>query len=93
MSNHITIELPKDFEKLSGLNREQIEEKSKLIWVLELYSTGSITLSKASQLSELYVDVFLKEFYSRHLKHISGPETREEANQESDYFTKALESE
>lgn len=90
MSDNITIELPKDFEELSGLTREQIEQKSKLIWLLELYSSGSITLSKASQLSGLVVDDFLKEFYLRHLKHVGGPETIADANQELNQLRESL---
>jgi predicted HTH domain antitoxin len=90
MSDNISIKLPKDLEELSGLNRDQIEKKSQLIWVLELYSSGSISLSKASQLSGLMVDDFLKEFYSRHLKHVGGPETVDEANRELNELNKAL---
>ena len=90
MSDNISIKLPKDLEELSGLNRDQIEKKSQLIWVLELYSSGSISLSKASQLSGLKVDDFLKEFYSRHLKHVGGPDNVDEANCELNELNKAL---
>jgi len=44
-----------------------------LIWVLELYSEGKITLSKAANLVLMKVDKFLSEFQKRHLKHVGGP--------------------
>ncbi len=88
MSEKITIKLPADLLELSGLSSENLEEKSLLIWVLELYSEGKITLSKAANLLNLKVDEFLEEFHKRHLKHIGGPESIEEAKEEFELVQK-----
>jgi len=65
-----------------------LEKKSLLIWVLDIYSEGKITLSKAANLLNMKVDRFLSEFHKRHLKHIGGPESVEEAQKEYDLVQK-----
>lgn len=82
MVEKITINLPADLLELTGLSSENLEEKSLLIWVLELYSGGKITLSKASNLLNMKIDDFLSEFYKRHLKHVGGPKSIKEAQEE-----------
>ncbi len=82
MTEKISIKLPVDLLELTGLSFEILEEKSLLIWVLELYSEGKITLSKAANLVQMKVDKFLAEFQKRHLKHIGGPETVQEAQKD-----------
>lgn len=84
MTEKINIKLPIDVLKLAGLSSEKLEEKSLLIWVLELYSEGKITLSKAALLLNLKVDEFLSEFQKRHLKHIGGPESIQEIQKDFD---------
>lgn len=79
MTQKINIKLPIDLLELTGLTYERLEEKSLLIWVLELYSEGKITLSKAANLLHMKIDKFLEEFRKRHLKHIAGPENVQEA--------------
>ena len=79
MVEKIIIKLPADLMELTGLSSKTIEEKSLLIWVLELYSEGKITLSKAAQFLQRKVDEVLAEFHKRHLKHVGGPESIEEA--------------
>ncbi len=78
MIEKITIKLPADLLELTGLSSENLEEKSLLIWILEIYTEGKITLSKAANLLNMKVDEFLSEFHKRHLKHIGGPESVEE---------------
>ncbi|MBN1799906.1 MAG: UPF0175 family protein [Candidatus Lokiarchaeota archaeon] len=78
MTQKINIKLPHDLLELTGLTSKRLEEKSLLIWILELYSEGKITLSKAANLVNMKVDDFLLEFRKRHLKHMGGPETVEE---------------
>ncbi|MFX1255607.1 MAG: UPF0175 family protein [Promethearchaeota archaeon] len=82
MAEKIIIKLPADLITLSGLSSEDIEEKSLLIWVLELYSEGKITLSKAANFVHMKNDEFLVEFYKRRLKRIGGPETVQGAQED-----------
>lgn len=84
MTEKINIKLPIDILELTGLSSERLEEKSLLIWVLELYSEGKITLSKAAHLSNMKVDQFLSAFHKRHLKHVGGPNTIQEIGQDFD---------
>ena len=84
MTEKINIKLPVDILELTGLSFERLEERSLLIWVLELYSEGKITLSKAANLVQMKVDHFLSEFRKRHLKHVGGPQTLQEAQKEFD---------
>ena len=84
MVEKIIIKLPADLLELTGLSSENLEEKSLLIWVLEIYAEGKVTLSKAANLLNIKVDEFLSEFHRRHLKHIGGPESVKEAQNELD---------
>ena len=79
MVEKITIELPADLLELTGLSSKNLEEKSLLIWILEIYAEGKITLSKAANLLNMKVDEFLLEFYKRHFRHIGGPDSIKEA--------------
>ena len=82
MSEDITVKLPPEVIKLAGLSPELIQAKSLLIWVLELYSEGKITLSKSAELLAIPTDQFLSEFYKRHLKRKGGPESLEDAEED-----------
>lgn len=84
MSEKINIKLPIDLLELTGLSFERLEERSLLIWVLELYSEGKITLSKAANLVQMKVDKFQLEFQKRHLKHVGGPNTVQEVQKDFD---------
>jgi predicted HTH domain antitoxin len=84
MVEKITIKLPADLLELTGLSSKNLEEKSLLIWVLEIYTEGKISLSKAANLLNMKVDEFLSEFHKRHLRHIGGPESVKEAQNEYD---------
>ena len=84
MVEKIIIKLPADLLELTDLSSETLEEKSLLIWVLEIYAEGKITLSKAANLLNMKVDEFLSEFHKRHLRHIGGPESVKEAQKELD---------
>ena len=88
MVEKITIKLPADLLELTGLSSKNLEEKSLLIWILDIYAEGKITLSKAANLLNMKVDKFLSEFHKRHLKHIGGPESIEEAQKEYDLVQK-----
>jgi len=88
MVEKITIKLPADLLELTGLSSERLEEKSLLIWILELYSEGKITLSKAANLLNTKIDEFLSEFHKRHFKRIGGPESVEDAQMEFDVIQK-----
>jgi len=88
MVEKITIKLPADLLELTGLSSKNLEEKILLIWVLDIYTEGKITLSKAANLLNMKVDKFLSEFHKRHFKHIGGPETVEEAQKEYDLVQK-----
>jgi len=90
MIEKITIKLPADLLELTGLSSENLEEKSLLIWILEIYTEGKITLSKAANLLNMKVDEFLSEFHKRHLKHIGGPESVKEAQKEFDVAQKLI---
>ena len=82
MSEEITVKLPPEVNKLAGLSPERLQAKSLLIWVLELYSEGKITLSKSAELLAIPTDEFLSEFYKRHLKRKGGPESLEDAEED-----------
>lgn len=82
MSEEITVKLPPEVIKLAGLSPELLQAKILLIWVLELYSEGKITLSKAAELLAIPMDEFLSEFYKRHLKRNGGPESLEDAEED-----------
>lgn len=84
MTEKINIKLPVDLLELTGFSNEKLEEKSLLIWILEIYSEGKITLSKAANLVQMKVDKFLTEFQKRHLKHIGGPATVQEVQKDFD---------
>ena len=88
MVEKITIKLPADLLELTGLSTKNLEKKSLLIWVLDIYAEGKITLSKAANMLNMKVDRFLLEFHKRHLKHIGGPESVEEAQKEYDLVQK-----
>lgn len=90
MVEKITIKLPADLLELTGLNSENLEEKSLLIWILEIYAEGKITLSKAANLLNVKVDEFLSEFHKRHLRRIGGPESVKEAQKEFDVAQKLI---
>ncbi|MFQ5981627.1 MAG: UPF0175 family protein [Candidatus Heimdallarchaeota archaeon] len=79
MSDKITVNLPHELIELSGLDESRLEAKSLLIWVLELYSEGKLTLSKAAQLVGMKIDNFLEEFHSRRLKRKGEPQSPKEA--------------
>ncbi len=84
MVEKIIIKLPADLLELTGLSSENLEEKGLLIWVLEIYSEGKITLSKAANLLNMKIDEFLLEFHKRHLRHVGGSESIKEAQDEFD---------
>jgi len=84
MVEEITIKLPADLLELTGLSSENLEEKGLLIWILEIYAEGKITLSKAVNLLNMKVDEFLSEFHKRHLRHIGGPESIKKAQVDYD---------
>lgn len=88
MAEKIIIKLPIDLLELTGLSSESLEEKSLLIWILEIFAEGKVTLSKAANLLNMKVDEFLEEFYKRHLRHIGGPESVEEAQKDLDVVQK-----
>ena len=82
MAEKINVRLPVDLLELAGLSSENFEKKSKLVWALELYSEGKITVSKAANLVDMKVNQFLGEFKKRHLIHIGGPQTLREAKED-----------
>ena len=88
MVEKITIKLPAELLELTGLTSKNLEDKSLLIWILDIYAEGKITLSKAANLLDMKVNNFLTEFYKRHLKHMGGPESVEEAQKEYDLIQK-----
>ncbi|MFQ5821988.1 MAG: UPF0175 family protein [Candidatus Heimdallarchaeota archaeon] len=82
MNDGITVRLPPEVIELAGLSPELLQAKSLLIWVLELYSEGKVTLSKAAELLDIPTDQFLDEFYKRHLKRKGGPESLKDAEED-----------
>ncbi len=90
MAEKIIVKLPMDILELSGLNSVNLEEKSVLIWVIELYSEGKVSLSRAAKLVGMNNDEFIKEFQRRKLKRIGGPESIEEAEEELKNLSNAL---
>ena len=88
MVEKITIKLPVELLELTGLSSKNLEEKSLLIWILDLYAEGKVSLSKAANLMNMKVDEFSAEFYKRHLKHSGGPKSVEEAQNEFDLVDK-----
>ncbi|MBD3190656.1 MAG: hypothetical protein GF308_08425 [Candidatus Heimdallarchaeota archaeon] len=91
MAEKISIKLPSDLLELTGLNPDSLEKRSLLIWVLELYSEGKVSLSKAADLVNMKNDEFLTEFYKRHLKRIGGPKDKHEAEEDFEVIQKIIE--
>ena len=58
MVEKITIKLPVELLELTGLSSKNLEEKSLLIWILDLYAEGKVSLSKAANLMNMKVDEF-----------------------------------
>lgn len=73
------------------MNFEDLMEKNLLIWALELYSAGKITLSKAAHLVNMKIDEFLEEFKKRHLLHEGGPSSVNNAQDEFEIIQKTIE--
>ena len=90
MVEKITVSLPLELLKLSGLDSERLREKNLLIWALELYSDGKITVSKAANLVNMKIDEFLDEFKKRHLIHEGGPLSVENAQKEYENIRKVI---
>ena len=84
MVGKITKKLPADLLELTNLSSENLEEKGLLIWILEIYAEGKITLSKAANLLNMKVDEFLSGFHKRHLRHIGGSESIKKAQVDYD---------
>ena len=93
MVEKITIKLPAELLELTGLSSKNLEEKSLLIWILDLYAEGKVSLSKAANIMNMKVDEFLAEFYKRHLKHSGGPISVEEAQNEFELVDKLTNNE
>ena len=91
MAGKISINLPSDLLELTGLTSDSLEEKSLLIWVLELYSEGKISLSKAANLVDMKNDEFLSKFYERRLKRVGGPKDIHEAEEDYNVIQKIVE--
>lgn len=84
MDGSIKIKLPKELKELTNLSELELEKKSLQIWVMELYSEGKITQSKAANILNKKVDEFLELFYQRHYKHQAGTQSINEANSDLD---------
>lgn len=82
MTEEITIKVSKELLKLSGLSKEELEEKNNLLIIFELYQQGKVSLSKGASLAGIKVDVFLEEFRKRRLLRQGGPTSAEEAERE-----------
>ncbi|MHA1450406.1 MAG: UPF0175 family protein [Candidatus Hodarchaeales archaeon] len=82
MSDKITVKLPREIIELSELSLDGLEAKSLLIWVLELYSEGIISLSKSSSILGMKNDEFHEEFRKRRLNRVGGPQTEKEAEED-----------
>lgn len=78
-ADNLSIDIPSELVKLSGLSINEIASYNIEIWVNELYSAGKISLSKASELLNLKVDEFLERFRKKRLIRIGGPQSIDEA--------------
>lgn len=78
-ADNLSIDIPSELVKLSGLSINEIASYNIEIWVNELYSAGKISLSKASELLNLKVDEFFERFRKKRLIRIGGPQSIDEA--------------
>lgn len=78
-ADNLSIDIPRELVKLTGLSINEIASYNIEIWVNELYSAGKISLSKASELLNLKVDEFLERFRKKRLIRIGGPQSIDEA--------------
>lgn len=78
-ADNLSIDIPRELVKLSGLSINEIASYNIEIWVNELYSAGKISLSKASELLNLKIDEFLERFRKKRLIRIGGPQSIDEA--------------
>lgn len=89
MSSSITVEIPSDLKKLSGLTLQQLEELNKLLLAIELYLEGKISIGKAAELSGLKFDIFHDELQKRKIQR-RVHSTREELDHELDEIKQFL---
>ena len=82
MSGDIKVRIPCELVELSGLSLTELEKRSHLLLIFELYQQGKISLSRAAELAGLTVDHFLIEFRKRRLLRQGGPATPKEAEEE-----------
>ena len=86
MAEEIAIKISKEVIELTNLTSDDLESQSNLLLIFELYQIGKISLSRAAELSNLKVNIFLTEFEKRRLIRRIGPTAIEEAEE----YQKAL---
>ena len=90
MSDELQVEIPREFADIIGLSQEELIDYNLEILAFDLYSKGKITLSKASQLLNIKIDIFLKKFRKTHLKKTGGPIDQDEAIKDADAISKSM---
>lgn len=90
MSDKLLIEIPKELAEIAGISKEEINNYNMEIWVFNLYGKGSISLSRASQLLGLKIDLFVKKFRETHLKRLGGPIDIDDAIDDADAISRVL---
>lgn len=78
----MNIKVPKELVELTDLSMLALEKQNVLLLVFELYFQGKISLSRAAELVNLKVDVFIGEYRKRRLLRRGGPQTSTEAENE-----------
>ena len=91
MAEEIAIKISKELVELANLTNDDLENQSQLLLIFELFQQEKISLSRAAELSNLKMDLFIIEFKKRRLIRPVGPKTAEEAELEYQSATKHLE--
>ncbi|MCE7734536.1 MAG: hypothetical protein GPJ54_06645 [Candidatus Heimdallarchaeota archaeon] len=73
MSDTIKVSIPKEILDLTGIDADSIDKKNLEILILGLYAEGKLTLSKAADILQIKIDVFLARFRSLHYKRTGSP--------------------
>ena len=90
---NVEIKVPRDLMKLLGHEDvDALERHSKLIFAVELYNEGKVSLGKAAELADVSYDAFFHFLREKGHKIRVGPKTLEEAELEYKQVTERLAS-
>ncbi len=79
MTEDVQAQISVEIMELTGLTHEELESRTNLLLICELYHDGKVSLSKAARLANMKIDEYLEAFGSRHFKRKPGVENADNA--------------